>query len=140
MTATTLTSRPTRSATTDRRLRRAATVVAATAVDAALWGVASALGTDFRLTDSMGSVVISPTIAASATAIFAVLGWVSLALLERLTRHARTAWIALAVVIAAASIAPIFLEQATGATRAALTVLHLAVAVVLIPGFRPGRR
>jgi hypothetical protein len=138
MTAT-LTTRPARSAATERRLRRAAAAVAAVAANAVLWGVCAALGTDFLLSDSTGSVVISLPIAVTATAIFSVLGWAGLAVLERFTRHARTVWTTLAVVVAAASIVPIFLEHATGATRAALTVLHLAVAVVLIPGFRPGR-
>jgi hypothetical protein len=139
MTAT-LSASPARSAVTERRLRRAGSIAVAAAANAMLWGVCAALGADFLLSDSMGTAVISLPIAVTATAIFGLLGWASLALLERFTRRARTVWIALAVTITAASIVPIFREHATGATRAALTVLHLAVAVVLVPGFRPGRR
>lgn len=122
--------------TADRRVRRAAAVVGAAVVNAALWGVATAFGVDFVLSDSMGTAVITLPAAVIATAIFGLLGWGTLALLERFTRHARAVWVWLAVAVAALSVVPIFLEQATVGTQIALTVLHLAVPGVLIPGFR----
>jgi hypothetical protein len=136
-TATTTTAQSaTRSAASQRRIRRGTAVVGASAANALLWGAAAALGVDFRLADSAGSGVITLPVAVVFTAVFGLLGWGSLALLERFTRHARTIWTALAVAVALLSIVPIFLEQATSGTRAALTVLHLAVAVVLVPAFR----
>jgi hypothetical protein len=126
----------TRSAATQRRIRRGTAVVGASAANALLWGAAAALGVDFRLADSAGSGVITLPVAVIFTAVFGLLGWGSLALLERFTRRARTMWTALAVAVALLSIVPIFLEQATSGTRTALTVLHLAVAVVLVPAFR----
>ncbi|MBB6379562.1 hypothetical protein BKA01_006837 [Pseudonocardia eucalypti] len=119
-----------------RPARRAAAVVGASAVNAVLWGAATAFGVDFVLSDSTGTAVITLPVAVIATAVFGLLGWGTLALLERFTRHARAVWVGLAVAVAALSIVPIFLEQATAGTQIALTVLHLAVPAVLIPGFR----
>lgn len=120
----------------NRPVRRAAAVVGAAAVNAVLWGVASAFGVDFVLSDSTGTAVITLPVAVIATAVFGLLGWGSLALLERFTRHARVVWVWLAVAVAALSVVPIFLEQATVGTQIALTVLHLVVPAVLIPAFR----
>ena len=126
-----------RSAVATRRIRRVTAIVAAIAANAVLWGIATLLGADFVLTDSMGTAVITLPIVAIFTAIFGLLGWGSLALLERFA-HARalTIWTWLAVAIAVLSLVPIFLEGATGATRAGLVVIHLAVAAVLVPMFR----
>ena len=137
-TTATITAAPsaTRSAATQRRVRRATAVVGASATNAVLWGAAAAAGVDFRLADSAGSGVVTLPVAVIFTAVFGLLGWGSLALLERFTRRARAIWTALAVAVALLSIVPIFLEQATSGTRIALTVLHLAVAVVLVPAFR----
>ncbi|HTF49222.1 MAG TPA: DUF6069 family protein [Pseudonocardia sp.] len=126
----------TRSAAAQRRLRRATAVVGATALNGLLWGVSSALGADFVLTDSTGTGIVTLPAALIFTALFGLLGWGTLALLERFTRHAPAIWTALAIAVTLLSIVPIFLEGATSATRAALTVLHLAVAAVLVPLFR----
>ena len=127
----------TRSAAAQRRLRRATAIVGATALNGLLWGVSSALGADFVLTDSTGTGVVTLPVALIFTAVFGLLGWGTLALLERFTRRrAQAIWTALAIAVTLLSIVPIFLEGATSATRAALTVLHLAVAAVLVPLFR----
>ena len=122
-----------------RRLRAAAAIGAAVATSA-IWLVASALGADFRLTDAAGSVVLNLPTIIGFTLWFAVLGWGSLALLERLTRRrptaARTAWTVLATAVTALSLVPIYLENATTGTEASLTVIHLTVAAILIPALR----
>jgi hypothetical protein len=126
-----------------RRLRATVAVLAAVATSA-IWLIASALGVDFRLTDAAGSVVLGlPTIIVF-TLWFALLGWLSLALLERVTRRrptaARTAWTVLAAAVTVLSLVPIYLENATTGTKASLTVIHLAVAAVLIPALRRSAR
>ena len=131
-----MTTTAAQSATTQRRIGRGTAVVVASAVNAVLWGAAAAVGVDFRLADSGGSGVITLPVAVIFTAVFGLLGWGTLALLERFTRHAQAIWTALAVAVTLLSIVPIFLEQATSGTRVALTVLHLAVAAVLVPAFR----
>lgn len=137
MTEITATVVPAQSIARDRRVRRAAAVVTTVAVNAVLWAVAAAAGVDYVLSDSTGTAVIDLPVAVVATAIFALLGWGTLALFERITRRrAMAVWTTLAVGIALLSVVPVFLEDATAGTRVALTVLHLAVAAVLVPLFR----
>lgn len=137
MTEITATVVPAQSTTRDRRVRRAAAVVTTVAVNAVLWAVGAAAGVDYVLSDPTGTAVIDLPVAVVATAIFALLGWGTLALLERVARRrAMAAWTALAVGIALLSVVPVFLEDATAGTRVALSVLHLAVAAVLVPPFR----
>jgi hypothetical protein len=89
-----------------------------------------------------GSTVQHVTLAAAlvTAALSALAGWGSLALLERLTRRARATWtvIALAVLVLSLLVGP--LSGATGAAKAGLALLHLAVAAVVIPGMRYGSR
>lgn len=138
------TTATTSSGTARRRRLRAAAAGAAAVATTAVWLGATALGVDFRLIGATGSVVLSLPIIIVFTLWFAALGWMSLALLERFTRRrpgaARTAWTILAASFAALSLVPIYLENATTGTKASLTVIHLAVAAVLIPLFRRSAR
>lgn len=88
------------------------------------------------LSDSVGTVVIGLGTTLVATLIFGLLGWGTLALLERLTARAVTVWTVLAGLVAVLSLIPIYLEEATTGTRAALALIHLAVAAVLVPAMR----
>ena len=124
---------PAPSAARNRRIGRATALVGTAAVIAVLWAIGAALGVDYVLSDSMGTAVIGLPVAVAAAAVFALLGWGALAMLERFTRHGMTIWTVLAVGVALLSVVPVFLEEATAGTHAALTVLHLAVAAVLIP-------
>src|SRR5215218_7011716 len=59
--------------------------------------------------------------------------WLTLALLERLTRHARAAWIALATLLLVASLgAPLSGRGIDEQSRLVLTLLHLTVGALLI--------
>jgi len=115
-----------------RRLHRAGSVVAAAAGAGVVWLIASAAGVDFLLSDSTGAVTISLPV----VLIFGVLGWATLAVLERLTRRSRAIWTITAAAVLALSLPPIFLEDATTATKIALVLVHAAVAAVLIPALR----
>jgi hypothetical protein len=133
--------RPDRAGST-RRVRATA-VVAAVLANSVLYLGARALGTDFEITDpgeTEAHQFILPEIALF-TALFALLGWGSLAVLERVTRHAKAVWTMLASTVLVLSFVPIGIEQATPATKAMLTVIHIAVAVALVPMLRtPARR
>ena len=62
-------------------------------------------------------------------------GWGLLAALERFgPRHARAVWAGVAAAVLAVSFLPLLDDGMDGGTRAALAVMHLAVAVLLIPG------
>ena len=137
MSATT-TMRPTaRLGTTPRRVRGVA-VAAAVLTTGTLYVAGRALGTDFKLTDpgkAEAHQLILPEIAVF-TLVFALLGWGTLALLERFTRRATTTWTALAGAVLLLSLVPIVLEQATTDTKVLLAMIHTAVAAVLVPALR----
>lgn len=126
----------TRSTAVRRRVHRGSGLVGALVVNAVLWLIGRALGADYRISDSTGSVMIDLVTAVVFTGIFGLLGWGALALLERFTRYARASWTVLAIVVTLLSLVPIFLVDATVATQVALTVLHLAPAAVIVPVFR----
>ncbi|UWE08585.1 DUF6069 family protein [Actinacidiphila bryophytorum] len=119
-----------------RRRARAVAVGAATLLPAAVWLPAYALGVRFVLTDSQGTATISLPIVLAFSLLFGLLGWASLALLERFTRRAPAWWTTLAAAVAALSLIPVLAEDATGGTKAALILIHLTVAAALIPLLR----
>ncbi|MEE6260100.1 DUF6069 family protein [Plantactinospora sonchi] len=121
-----------------RRRQRALGVGAAVVSSSLLYLVARAAGTDFVLVAPNNPVphpLILPEIAVFAL-LFGLLGWGTLALLERFTRHARVIWSALAGVVLLASFVPVFLERASTDTRIMLCLIHVAVAVALAPMLR----
>jgi hypothetical protein len=114
-----------------RRLLRLAGVGVTVVVTLAVWGLGLVLGADYTLSDPATSVVIDPTTTVVVTLVVALLGWGSLAVLERFTRHASRIWMTLAVTVLIASMIPIFFVEATSATQVALFFVHLAVAVLV---------
>ena len=135
-----ITAQPVRPAIGTRHVRVLA-VATAVVSTSALYLVAKAAGTDFALTDpgkTQPHPLSLPEIAVFAL-VFALLGWGSLALLERFTRHAKGLWIALAATVLVLSFVPIGIEHATTDTKIMLSVIHLAVAAALTLMLR-GRR
>jgi Family of unknown function (DUF6069) len=127
---TTTTERP---ATTGTRRARVVAVAAAVVATSLIYLVAKAAGTDFALTDpgkTRPHPLSLPEIAVFAL-VFSLLGWGSLALLERFTRHAKALWIALAGAVLLLSFVPIGIEHATTDTKIMLGVIHLTVAAAL---------
>jgi hypothetical protein len=127
--------------TTTARPYRAGLVAAATAATSTAYLAASAAGVDFLLTDSQspeGHHLVLPEIA-GFTLVFAGLGWGTLAILEKVTRHAKAVWLALATAVLLLSFVPIALETATAGTKTLLVLIHIAVFAVVAPMAR-GRR
>lgn len=118
-----------------RRVRRALGLVATLVVTLLTWAAGALAGADYVLTDPTGSARLDVTAVAGVTIVVALLGWATLALLERLTRRGTAIWTALAVVVLVASYVPVFLVEATTATRIALLAVHTAVGL-LVPAFR----
>ncbi|MFP5071548.1 DUF6069 family protein [Pseudonocardia nantongensis] len=127
----TVPSTPSLSTAARRRLLRLAGVGTTVVVTLAVWGAGLLAGADYVLSDPSGAVVIDASTTAVVTLVAALLGWGSLALLERLTRHASRIWVTLAVVVVTASMIPIFFVNATPGTQVALFLVHLAVAVLV---------
>jgi hypothetical protein len=121
-----------------RRLLRLAAVGATVVVTLAVWAVGRLAGADYVLRDPSGAVTVDATVTAVVTLVAAALGWGSLALLERLTRHAVQIWVGLAAAVVIASMVPIFFVDATPGTQVALFFVHLAVAV-LVPALLRAR-
>lgn len=118
-----------------RRRRRALGIPVTIAAALAVWAVGNVAGADYVITDSMGTARVDAVATAGTTLVLALLGWGVLALLERITRFGTRAWTVLAIVVAAASMIPVVLVDATTATRIALAAIHLVVAAVLIPAY-----
>ena len=102
----------------------------------AVWGISElvfgvdvrqpAFGTGIPQDLTAGPVVVASLIAGLAA-------WLALALLERLTRHARAAWVALATLVLAVSLgAPLSGRGIDGGSRLVLALLHLTVGALLI--------
>jgi uncharacterized protein DUF6069 len=71
-----------------------------------------------------------------ATLFASLLGWAALALLERRTSRARAIWTVLAIVVLLLTLSlPLYAGIATS-TKIALSLMHVAVAAVLIPTMR----
>lgn len=120
----------------DRRLRLLA-VAAAIALPVLIWVLAvPVFDADLRVTDDrvdppkvqeigLGAILFIATVSS-------LLGWASLAVLERFTRHAAKIWAGVAVLVLALSYLPLLGTMTSGA-RFTFAVLHLAVGLVLIP-------
>jgi hypothetical protein len=102
----------------------------------AVWGISALVfGVDVRQ-PAFGpgvpqDLTAGPVVVASLVAGLAA--WLALAVLERLTRHARAAWVALATLVLAASLgAPLSGRGIDGESRLVLALLHLTVGALLI--------
>jgi hypothetical protein len=138
MTATTTVQQTARPVTSGTRRVRGFAVATAVLSTSLLYLVAKALGTDFKLTDPgtpEPHALILPEIAVFAL-VFSLLGWGTLALLERFTRRPKVIWSVLAIAVLVLSFVPIGIEQATVDTKVMLSVIHLAVAAALVPMLR----
>jgi peptidoglycan/LPS O-acetylase OafA/YrhL len=124
--------------------RRAFVVVGATLAPAAAWLLAQATGTELAVTlAGRPPMVLSLPFVIGTALAAALAGWAALALLQRMTRHARTLWTGLAIAALLASFAPVAIVQTNTAARSMLALMHVIVASVLILGLRrtvPARR
>ena len=113
-------------------------VLAAAVTNAALWAGGRLAGVDFALRDPGATAVhpLSLPEIAVFSVLFTLLGWGSLALLRRISKHGTAIWLGLAGTVLLLSFVPIALEHATASTRALLVVIHLVVAVALLPVLR----
>ncbi|GAA4097834.1 DUF6069 family protein [Nonomuraea soli] len=73
---------------------------------------------------------------AGFTLVLSLLGWAALALLERFTARARTAWTSLSVVVLALSLVPPLSATATTGAKLVLCAMHVVAGAALIPLLR----
>jgi hypothetical protein len=109
-------------------------VIGATVSTLAVWTIASPL-VGLRLRVDVGPTPeVGPAQVAAATLLAGCTGWALLAALERLTRHAVSAWMAIALVVLLLSLASPLAGGATWAVRVTLVSMHLIAATVLVLG------
>ncbi|MFD7687114.1 DUF6069 family protein [Streptomyces sp. NPDC059781] len=118
--------------------RRRRPVVTALAVLAPVlvWLVTDPLlGHRLRIADGERTLDIGAVPVAVVALLASLSGWGLLAALERSgARRARAVWTGIAGAVLAVSFLPLAGDGMDGGTRAALALMHLAVAAVLIPG------
>ena len=122
--------------TTRTRWRAGAlTVGGAVLATALLWTAARILAIELRIDPRNGRApgVVGLPFAATVTLVVGLLGWGMRALLGRFTRRAPVVWTVLAVLVLLASFLPLFAVGATAAAKTILALMHVGVAVVLIP-------
>lgn len=116
---------------------RAAAVAGAVLLAVLGWVVAVPL-LDVDLAVSQGGTeqVIGVAQVAGAALVASLLGWASLAVVERRSRRPRQLWTSLALVVLVVSLGAPLSSGATTGARLGLAALHLAVAAVLVPALR----
>lgn len=119
-----------------KRRTRVRAYGAAGAVVAAVivWAIAGPLlGVELEVTPGAGEPQrVGPGSVIIASAVASLVGWGSLALLERLSPRGRRAWTFVAVIALVGSLAGP-LAGVTTAVTVSLAAMHLAVGAVLIP-------
>ena len=136
MTATTATATTAPPTVIGRRGVRAASVAAAGLANGAIFVVCRAGGVEFTTTDATGEHPFPATGIVLVSVVFGLLGWATLAGLERWTRRPALIWSVLATVVVLLSMVPIALIDASAGTKAALAVIHVVVALALLPMLR----
>jgi len=119
----------------DRRLRAGA-VGGALLATGAVWLAGHALGVTFQVATSGPPQTFTLPFLLGFTLQVALAGWVTLAVLERYTRHAMGIWTALGVSVLALQDGAIAIAGASAPTKAALSLIHLSVAGVLLVTMR----
>jgi hypothetical protein len=119
--------------TPNRRLRACA-VGGALVATGAVWLAGHALGVTFKVAVGNGGAAqtFGPAFLLGFALQIALAGWATLAILEHYTRRAMRIWTALGVTVLALSFAPIAVAGSSTGTKAALSLIHLAVAGVLL--------
>ena len=117
-----------------RRRTRALAVLAATGATFTVWAIAHQLAAaDLVVDTGSGATIVTPAAVVLVTVVAGLAAWGLLALLERFTRRAATAWTWIAgAVLLISLLGPIGSAIGVGAT-AALVAMHLATGAVLIP-------
>jgi Family of unknown function (DUF6069) len=114
--------------------RRVIVVVAAAVANGLAWLAGRHAHVDYIVQTPMGTREITLSLVVVATLVSGLAGWAVFGLLERRTKNTGRAWIALAALVLAVSIVPIFALRAHLDTKLTLTALHCIAAAILVVG------
>jgi hypothetical protein len=115
-------------------VRRCTAITVAGLATAVIWVIGRLAHTSYIAVTPLGTREVTLLLTVAATVTAGSAGWLVLAILERYCADPRRPWIALAVVILALSIVPVFITPAAIGTQVVLTIQHCVAAAVLIPG------
>jgi drug/metabolite transporter (DMT)-like permease len=122
-----------------RTARRVVIIAAAALANGLAWLAGRYVRVDYIMQTPMGAREITLSLVVAATLVSGLAGWAVFSVLERRTSNTGRAWIALAALVLALSILPIFVLRAHLDTKLALTALHCIAAAGLVVGL-PQRR
>jgi drug/metabolite transporter (DMT)-like permease len=114
--------------------RRVIVVATAVVANALAWLAGRHAHVDYIVHTPLGAREITLSLVAAATLVSGLAGWAMFSLLERRTRNAGRVWIALAALVLALSILPMFVLPAQLDTKLTLTALHCIAAAILVVG------
>jgi uncharacterized protein DUF6069 len=123
-----------------RTARRVIVIAAAAVANVLAWLAGRHAHVDYIVQTPLGVREITLSLVIAATLVSGLAGWAVFSLLDRRTRNTGRAWIALAALVLALSILPIFVLRAHLDTKLALTALHCIAAAILIAGLPQTRR
>lgn len=113
---------------------RVSVIAAAGVANGLAWLAGRRAGVDYVVQTPLGAREITLPVVVVATLVSGLIGWAVFKVLQRRTTNTGRAWIALAALVLAVSIVPIFPLRAHVDTKLALTALHCIAAAVLVVG------
>ena len=127
------------STTNQQRRIRLLAIVGGVLVAEVLWAVAEfvfGLHLQAPASNDYAPMDLGPVFVGVTAAVLALVGWAVLAILERVTSHARVVWLLLApFALLASLVMPLSGTGVSDANRAVLVLMHIGVAAALIPAF-----
>jgi drug/metabolite transporter (DMT)-like permease len=117
-----------------RTARRVTVIAAAAFANGLAWLAGRHADVDYIVQTPLGSREITLSLVIVATLVSGLAGWAVFSVLERRTSNTGRAWIALAALVLALSILPIFVLRAHLDTKLTLTALHCIAAAILTVG------
>jgi len=111
----------------------ARTGIAAAAVASCATTTLAAAGNAVGISLDVGGQSIPVLGFGTLTAMFSVVGLVLAAILARIVRHPRSAFVRTTLVLTALSLVPDVMADAGGSTKALLMLTHLVAAAIVIP-------
>lgn len=115
--------------------RRAIAVAVAVLAALAVWALGE-LASSAQLAATRGpdEMTINSALVVTSALTAGLLGWAALALIQRLSRKPRRTWLVVSTVVLVLSLGAPLGQGVDVASRMTLTLMHLVVGAVLIPG------
>lgn len=121
---------------TTMRRRAVLAVVGATVAAAVPWAVAEIAGVDLEVTSAGLTIDVGGLLVVGTALAMSLAGWWLLTVLQRRTGDARRVWTIVAASVLVLSLSGPLVAEADTDAKVYLTLIHLAVGLVLIPGLR----